>query len=269
MGGGGSGTTAGASGSGGAAAGSGGAAVGGTGGAAVGGGGSGGGGAAVPCPADKTFCSGFEETTLPAGAVYEADAAPGEWTRDFEVDSTVFRSGKSSLKVKVGMPGATNAYQMLAVPTPGNKFWARFYVRQAGMDLGAVEHTALAGAADSSKTSSEVMIEFAEDVGLSFNSKDDVRWPMGFGRINGTPTPFTLAKDTWHCIELSFDGAARVQQVYIEGELKIDATNFPATVAKPLAFFKFGFNKIHGPARELWYDDVAVGPTRPGCLPAQ
>lgn len=219
------------------------------------------------CPADNSFCSGFEETTLPTGAVYKVNAAPGEWTRDFEVDTTVFNTGKSSLKLK-NPSGSGSAYQMLAVPAPaGGKFWARFYIRQADADIGIVDHNVFAGASDSDEPNSTVMIEFAEDVGVSFNASDNVRWPMGYGRVMGTPMPYTLVKGEWHCIELSFDGNARVQQLYIGGELKIDATDYPATVGKPLAFFKLGFNKLHGPARAVWYDDVAVGPTRPGCFP--
>jgi hypothetical protein len=45
----------------------------------------------------------------------------------------------------------------------------------------------------------------------------------------------------------------------------IDASDYPAMVQAPFNTFKFGFNKLHGPARAVWYDDVAVGPTRPGC----
>ena len=52
----------------------------------------------------------------------------------------------------------------------------------------------------------------------------------------------------------------------MNGTLQIDAPVYPATVASPFKIFKFDFNKLHGPARAVWYDDVAVGPTRPGCL---
>jgi hypothetical protein len=265
-----SGASGGGSGSGGVAGGGGSIGGGGAGSGGVAGGGGAAGsngqsGAAVACPTDKTFCSGFEETTLPAGAVYKVNAAPGDWSRDFEVDSTVFKSGKSSLKLK-DPSGSGSSYQMLAVPAPAGKFWARFYIRQADADIGIVDHNVFAGASDTDETNSSVMIEFAEDVGVSLNTSDDVRWPTGFGRILGEVKPLTLAKGVWHCIELSYDGVARAQQLYVNGELKIDATDYPKTVAKPLAFFKFGFNKLHGPARAIWYDDVAVGPTRPGCL---
>jgi hypothetical protein len=224
-----------------------------------------GGGAGMPCPADKTFCAGFEDAALPEGAAYESNGGPGEWTRDFQIDTAVFHSGKSS--VKLVNPG-TGQLRMLRVAAPaGGKFWARFYIRQAGADIGDLKHNVFAGASWTTDANTK-MIEFAEDVGVAINVNDKVRWPMGFGRLNdGSTKPFTLPKDQWHCIELSFDGVARVQQVYVEGELKIDATDFPEMVPMPLAFFRFGFQALNGPARDIWYDDVAVGPTRPGCLP--
>jgi hypothetical protein len=180
----------------------------------------------------------------------------------------LFRGGKSSLRVKSGSTdtGASGAYQMLAVPAPMASFWVRFYIQQTELDIGGLEHNVFGGAADTDEPNAAVMIEVAEDVGISFNTKDDVRWPMNFGRINGNPMPFTLPKGMWHCIELSYDSAKREQKLFVNGTLQIDATNYPATVATPIKIFKFGFNKLHGPARKVWFDDVAVGPTRAGCL---
>ena len=70
----------------------------------------------------------------------------------------------------------------------------------------------------------------------------------------------------WHCIEINYDSATREQKLFINGTPQIDATDYPKTVADSVKIFKFGFNKLHGPARKVWFDDVAVGPTRAGCL---
>lgn len=234
----------------------------------AGGGSAGGSTTGMACPSDATFCSGFEDAALPMGAVYKVNAAPGEWTRDFAVDTMVKRGGNSSLRVKSGSDTGTSgsSYQMLAVPAPSGAFWARFYIRQADIDIGGVDHNVFAGASGSDEPNAAGMVEFAEDVGVAFNTSDAVRWPANFGRINGNTMPYTLAKGAWHCIEISFDGTARAQKLYVNGQLQIDATDYPASVAMPFKIFKFGFNKLHGPARSVWYDDVAVGPTRPGCL---
>ena len=260
--------------SGGAGAGAGGtpsgAAGAGTGGSAGGSAGAPTGGGTSACPANATFCSGFEVSTLPAGAVYKVNAAPGEWTRDFTVDSALFHSGKSSLLVKSGAASSTSgsAYRMLAVPAPSGAFWVRFYIQQTELDLGGLEHNVFASASASDEPNA-ASVEFAEDVGLSFNTSDAVRWPTGYGRtMSGGTMPFSLPKGMWHCIEISFDSQARQQQLFINGTQQIDAKDYPAAASVSAGFknFKFGFNQLHGPARSIWYDDVVVAPTRIKCL---
>jgi hypothetical protein len=57
-------------------------------------------------------------------------------------------------------------------------------------------------------------------------------------------------------------------ELYINGMLQIDAKDYPAAGSVSAGFknFKFGFNQLHGPAREIWYDDVVVAPSRIQCL---
>jgi hypothetical protein len=237
----------------------------GAGGASAGAGGAAGGGKGVACPANATFCSGFESAALPTGAVYKLNGDPATpWTHDFEVDTTVHNSGASSLRVRTNTE-ASGAYKMLAVPTGGATFFVRFYIR-SDVDLGASDHNVYGQASGSDDPNDSISVELAEDVGLAFNSHDMVIWPTGFGRVTGGGTmPFTLPKDTWHCIELSFDGQARVQTLSINGVQKINATNYPMATAA-FKTFKFGYNALHGTVRKTWYDDVAVAPTSIGCL---
>ncbi|MEO8214990.1 MAG: hypothetical protein ABI560_17455 [Myxococcales bacterium] len=282
-------TATGGSASGGAAGGSGGAASGGSGGVASGGSGTGAGGATATggtasgtgglgtgtggsnggstgaCPANATFCSGFEEASLPSGAVYKLNGDPATpWTHDFEVDATVKHAGNSSLRVRTNSE-ASGAYKMLAVSAPGSAFWVRFYLR-SDVDLGAGDHNVYAMAAGSSDPNDSNNVEFAEDVGIAFNSHDAVQWPSGFGRLStGGTKPFTLPKDMWHCIELSFDGQAKVQKLYVNGTEQINASDYPKT-AMTFAVFKFGYNALHGTVRKTWYDDVAVAAQRINCL---
>jgi hypothetical protein len=111
------------------------------------------------------------------------------------------------------------------------------------------------------------MIEFAEDVGIAFNTSDSDQWPTGFGRTSsGGTMPYTLPAATWECIEISYDGTGREQQLFINNVQLIDAKNYP-TSTQALAYFKFGFDAYHGPARQVWYDDVAVAPSRIGGCP--
>ena len=235
-------------------------------GGATGSGGTGGGASACTCPANATFCSDFETNALPTGAVYKVNAAPGDWSRDFQVDGSQHKCGSSSLRVKqtseAGSSGS--AYRMLAVPASTGAFWVRFYVRSA-IDMGG-DHNAFAKASESDDPNSSVNIEFAEDVGIAFNTNDSVVWPTGYGRLtSGGTNPYVLTSNTWRCVEISYDSANRVQQLYVDGAQLINATNYPATVSSPIKIFKFGFQNFHGPDRTMWYDSVAVAPTRIGC----
>lgn len=223
------------------------------------------------CPADAAFCSGFEENELPDGAVFKLNGDPATpWTALFEVDMQVQRSGTSSLRVrKNSEPGASTQYKMLAVPTGGAAFWVRMYLR-SDMELGGEGHNAYAAASVNDEPNDGSRIEFADDVGLSFNASDDVRWPEGYGRLtSGGTNPYTLPADTWHCIELFFDGPGQSQQLYVEGELLLSTSGYPSS-AMSFGIFKFGYWGFHNEAdRGVWYDDVAVGPTRVGCLAPQ
>ncbi len=220
------------------------------------------------CPADATFCSGFESDELPTGAVFKLNGDPATpWTALFEVDTTQAFSGASSLRVrKNSEPNASTMYKMLAVPSGGADFWVRMYLR-SDVELGQEGHNAYAAASATDDPNDNTRVEFADDVGLSFNSSDDVRWPESYGRLeSGGTNPYTLPADTWHCIELHFDGTGRTQSLFIEGEEVIAAPDYPGS-AMDFAVFKFGYQGFHNEVdRGVWYDDVAVGPTRIGCL---
>jgi hypothetical protein len=69
---------------------------------------------------------------------------------------------------------------------------------------------------------------------------------------------------TWHCIEISYDLTNKHVQLFLNGTLLIDGPGHPTMVSGTYNRFKFGFNYLHGPARQMWYDSVAVAPTRIG-----
>lgn len=156
------------------------------------------------------------------------------------------------------------SYKMLAVPSGGAAFWVRFYLR-SDQPIGVHDHNAIAIASTSDDPNSGG-VEFAEDVGLSFNTQDNVRWPEGYGRLMaGGEMPYSIPANEWHCIELSFDGTGQVQKLFIAGEELINATMYPSS-ALNFTTFKFGYNALHGTARSLWYDDMVVASSRVDCL---
>jgi hypothetical protein len=134
------------------------------------------------------------------------------------------------------------------------------------MPIGGTEHNAFAGGSVDD-TPNGLMIEFAEDVGVAFNTSDSDQWPTGYGRLTGGGTkPYTLPAMTWECVEISYDGTGKEQQLFVNNVQLIDAKGYPANT-EALTYFKFGFNALHGPARQVWFDDVVVAPARMGDCP--
>jgi hypothetical protein len=212
---------------------------------------------------------------MPAGSTYRFNAAPGDWTRDFAIDTSKFKSGTASLRVKPSTEAGTSgsAYKMLAVPGTSGQFWVRFYI-MSDLPIGQADaggdglHNAFTEAAASDDPNDGTVLEFAQDVGIAFNSHDSDRWPDGYGRLTtGGTRAYTLPENMWHCIEISFDSQARTQSLYVNGTQLINATNYPDAmqIASPFDTFRFGFVQVHGPTRTVWYDDVVVAPTRVGC----
>ena len=223
------------------------------------------------CPSNATFCSGFESPGLPTGATYLFNGSPGDWSRDFAIDTSQHHAGSSSLLVKNATASGSSGsmLRLLGVPVPTGAFWVRFWV-QSDMPMGGTDHNGFAGPSnfDTGNTSG-IIDSFCEDRGIAFNTMDsDVTWPTGYGQLqSGAINLYTLPAMTWKCVELSYDLTNRHQQLYIGGSLVIDAANYPPSSSYPsstFAAFTFGFQQFHGPPRQMWYDDVAVAPTRIG-----
>jgi hypothetical protein len=229
-----------------------------------------GGASSAGCPADATFCSGFESTEFPTGATYvtyQGSSATGAgWTNAFAVDTSVYRNGRSSLRVrsKKEPSGPTDAYRMLSVPAPGPAFWAHFYIR-SDIELGTAErvHNEFGAAAGSLDPNEPTSLEFAEDRSVAFNAHDDVRRPDGFS----FDKPYLLPPNTWYCVELGFDSATRHQMMYVDGMKRIDAADFPAAdqIKSPFAVYNFGLREYHGFEGTIWLDDMIVSKTRIPC----
>lgn len=224
--------------------------------------GSGGGSATGQCPADATFCSGFEESAIPAGATYHPGYQAKDWANYIAFDGAVTHAGTHALKVKPGAGGYD--WRMLGVPAPGPTFWVRLYMR-SDVDIGQAEHNAYfqAMTGDGEPNTGD-NVEVAEQYcQVVLNLHDDVVLSKGGSTACGSGGVL-LPKNTWHCMEAYFDGTKGVVQVYANGNTIIDKAGWTKLTYKT---FSFGFLSFHGPARTMWYDDVAVAPERIGCGP--
>jgi hypothetical protein len=224
-----------------------------------------GGSGASACPANSTFCSGFEEASgppvnMPVGTA-TLEAYNGTFTDLMTLDTTVFHSGKQSLKVLTGT--GTSAYKMLSVPIPGPAFWVHMYVRSDDTfgDSTAVHNTFFQGVLTPDPNGSG-QVQVAEQWCQVLLNVNDTLYPTGLSSCSTTGP--TLSPNVWHCVEAFFDGTNGIVQVYGDSTKLIDAENWaPAT--ETYGGFQFGFRQVSGPARNMWYDDVVVGTTRVGC----
>ncbi|WP_437275364.1 hypothetical protein WME90_29430 [Sorangium sp. So ce375] len=178
------------------------------------------------------------------------------------IDSSIVHAGTRALRVNPGMSGYD--WRMLSVPAPGPAFWVRLYVRSS-VDLGQSDHNAYfqAMTGDGEPNIGDNMEVAEQYCQLVLNMRDDVALSVG-GEARCGSNGVKLPKDQWHCMEAYFDGTKGDVQVYANGTKIIDKTNW-----KKLAYktFSFGYLGFHGPARTMWYDDVAVAPERIGCAP--
>jgi hypothetical protein len=223
--------------------------------------------AAGACPTGAYFCTGFEDSGLPAGASYQPSYLAAQWNTYMTLDTAIVHTGKQSLKV---LPAASTSYdwRMLAVQLPSPSFWVRMYV-QSDVDLGQAEHNAYflasigsgdpnagSGGVQFAEQYCQVLLNYSDQIVLSTTS--DGMSACGHGGA-------IITKSYWHCIEAHYDGAAGDVSVYSDGAPVISKTAW-ASAQQAFASFSFGFVTYHGPTRTMWYDDVVVAPMRVGCL---
>jgi hypothetical protein len=249
-------TGSGGNGGGGGSGGSGGATGSGGTGGATGTGGSGSG----TCPADATFCTGFEEASGPPSGATALAYNPNLTFADFlMLDPNFKNSGGQSLQVPPGA-GAVGAYKMLAVPVPGPTFWVRLYFR-SDMTFGGTEHNTIMQAMN--VTGAAKGVEVAEQFcQVLLNDNDSAIYPPGLSGCSTTGP--VLSANQWHCVEAFYDGVNGNVQIYADNNKIIDAEGWTPSKAT-FTNFQFGFIEYHGPDRTIWYDDVVVAASRVGC----
>jgi hypothetical protein len=217
----------------------------------------------IPCPADATFCSGFEGTGLPAGSQFEPPYLAGEaLTTQMELDTTVFHAGGQSLH----MPAGANYYRMLSAPVPGRSFWVRLFTRSnVGFGAQGSTHATLFMASiveQGGDYNADRAVEIAEQFDqILLNVKDSLFGTSGTNPNGQEGT--TLADNAWACMEAQFDGASGDVHIFVDGSEIIDATGWQA----PADFksFRFGYLRFSSPERDVWMDDVVVASSRIGC----
>jgi hypothetical protein len=209
----------------------------------------------IPCPADATFCSGFESDVLPDGAIYQGN--PG-----LEFDTTVSRSGDRSVVFD-----AVDGFNIREVVTeiPGQAFWVRLFI-QTSTTFGDNDHDSLFVASTANfqeDNNAEHGPEFSEQGNqILINADDQLFSAAGPGFPSNNQGP-QLTPNVWHCVEAFFDGGSGDVQFFANGQQLIDAPGFARLT---YASFRFGYLQFPGHVPHVVrYDDVVVAANRVGC----
>lgn len=235
-----------------------------------------------PCSARAglLFCDDFEAWPAgspPAGTRWTTSAAPGAVTVDTSTASAPAHGGSRSVHF---MP-TSNSFDTFLVfhdpatlPAPGGKFFLRFFVRLASPMTGGhntfmtADLFATPGQGNAVRVGEQVHMLMMTVAGDAHGYLSNQNY-----YIDGKPG-VVFPPGVWTCFEMSFDPAAMALQVWVNGN---DAPDMHPTniMLDTYDALRFGFEKYAGfsddpdagaASLDLWYDDVAIGTQRIGCL---
>jgi hypothetical protein len=214
-----------------------------------------------PCgAAGLSFCTDFETDTLPTELVFFPEYQRANQANFVSIDSTAANSGTRSLKV-VG----SEFSQMLGVATGGPTFWGRVYL-MSDTDIQNGHNTYVAATdADGDPNNGEQIRIGEHQCQLEVNRRSDDAERLSNGGTYECSGGVQFVASTWYCLEFFYDGPNSELSVFVDGT---EVTELHVSDWGPYQYslFKFGFEKYHGDSKNLWYDDLALGSERVGCL---
>jgi hypothetical protein len=226
--------------------------------------------AAVSCPSGA-FCDGFETQTGPAPS--------GDWSLVFPncqgtgtavVDTTTAHDGTRSIRIDGRAGYCNHVFVSTSRAVPG---YARFFVRHTTTLPDA--HVTFSAMRDTSDGNRDLRMG-GQNRALQWNREsDDATLPeqSPAGVAQSVPLPV----DRWTCVEFGITGSELrtwVDGVEVAG-LHADTTPTPdvdsqwlrrGTWLPTLADFRLGWESYGTGDDTLWFDDVALGSARLGCV---
>ncbi|WP_437935583.1 hypothetical protein [Sorangium sp. So ce341] len=203
------------------------------------------------------FCSDFEGGSLPSELQFFPEYQRSNMGNYVKLDSTG-HSGTGSVKVS-----GTDFSQMLGVAVP-SKFWGRVYLK-SDTDIQAGHNTYVAAVSGTGDPNDGEAIRIGEhQCQLELNRKSDDAEKLSNGGMYTCSGGVKLVANTWYCLEFYYDGPGREVRVFVDDK-EVDALHVTDWGPYDYKLFKFGFEKYHGNAKTMWYDDLALGAERAGC----
>ncbi|WP_437276340.1 hypothetical protein WME90_34545 [Sorangium sp. So ce375] len=203
------------------------------------------------------FCSDFEGGSLPSELQFFPEYQRSKMADFVTLDSTG-HSGTHSVKVS-----GTDFSQMLGVAVPSN-FWGRIYLKSA-TDIQMGHNTYVAAVEGNGDPNNGEQIRIGEhQCQLELNRKSDDKEMLSNGGMYMCSGGVKLVANTWYCLEFHYDGPGRSVSVFVDGA-EVNAMHVTDWGPYDYKLFKFGFEKYHGGAKTMWYDDLALNSARVGC----
>jgi hypothetical protein len=216
------------------------------------------GGAGSGCGPGSIFCTDFEGEELPKELPFYPEYLRATQTF-ITLDTSVVHAGKRALKVT-----GNDFSQMLGVAVP-SKFWARVYLR-SDSDIQEGHNTYVAAGTGTGDPNDGTYIRIGEhECQLELNRNTDDKELLSNGGDYSCTGGVKLVKDSWYCLELYFDGPGQETRVFVDGT-EASALHTTDWGSYDYKLFKLGFEKYHGAAKNIWYDDLAIASERLRCL---
>jgi hypothetical protein len=203
----------------------------------------------------------------PSGYVLESGGgAPGEIVVTDQVAHagrrSVFVNGNtfSSLFTKKGSP---------VFPQASNSYYVRFWIRVSD-EFPSGHGAFLEAGPDELKNENEIRVGFHVNQLEVNRMPGDAEQLSNGGDYNSPTTGIHFVKETWHCMEVLFDGGQDELRVWFEGsevpELHVtDWKRGDVGWSPTYASIRFGYEMYGSPPMQVWFDDIAIGTNRIGC----
>lgn len=229
------------------------------------------------CARADILCDDFESDSLEAQWAYTGDPA-----KTPTLDSTRSHGGAQSLGFLSADTRGAFVFPAAGLPTANNRVYARTYVSfdQPMAKMGG--HVAYLVGANAPENGVEVRLgasrnfssqEMMVDVNFIGDGQEHTQFSNGDATGQGGSSAPGVALDAnrWYCIEALFDGASDEFRAWIDGaEVEgLHVTDWQAgrTDWSPsYAAIKIGVHNYSGDIGPVWFDDVAIGTTRQGCV---
>jgi hypothetical protein len=213
------------------------------------------------------MCADFESGTI------EKQSLNCSGTGEASIAAGVAHSGTKALHIAGGGGYCNHVFARWPLTGAPPALWVRFWLR-VSTALGS-EHVTFLAMRDEADGAKDLRMGGQSSILMFNRESDDATLPAL------SPTGISLSRAltpaTWACVEVHLDQTAGTMSTYVDGAqvagLVLDGTatgdideQWLRKAWKPsLSDLRLGWESYGGSPNELWFDDVFVGASRPGC----